>query len=79
MDTAKTMSQQEAYQVMFLNYPDVLDINTLSEILSISTNTAYKLLRSGAIQSLKVGRAFRIPKAHVLTYLGIINAEGDLS
>ena len=79
MDTIKTMSQQEAYQVMFREYPDVLDINTLSEILSISTNTAYKLLRTGAIQSLKVGRAFRIPKAHVLTYLGIINAGGDLS
>lgn len=79
MDSIKTMSQQEAYQVMFREYPDVLDINTLSEILSISTNTAYKLLRTGAIQSSKVGRAFRIPKVHVLTYLGIINTGGDLS
>lgn len=31
----------------------------------------YRILREGKILSLKVGRAYRIPKAHLFTYLCI--------
>ena len=43
----------------------------MCEILSISTKTGYRILREGKILSLKVGRAYRIPKAHLFTYLCI--------
>ena len=51
------------------DYPDVLNIDQMCEILSVSTKTGYALLKKGSIQHLKVGRSYRIPKAHLLTYL----------
>ena len=42
--------------------------NQMCEILSISTKTGYRILREGKILSLKVGRAYRIPKAHLFTF-----------
>ena len=50
---------------------DLLVIEQMCEILSISTKTGYRILREGKILSLKVGRAYRIPKAHLFTYLCI--------
>lgn len=40
-------------------------------IKTISTKTGYKLLKDGKIEYLKIGRAYRIPKAHILRYLKI--------
>ena len=37
--------------------------------LGISTKTGYHLLRENRIEHLKVGRSYRIPKAHLLAYL----------
>jgi len=63
------LKDREAYRLLFPNYPDVLDIQQLCEILGIGIKTAYKLLRRGEIAHLKVGRAYRIPKCHVIAYL----------
>lgn len=52
-------------------YPDVMSIEQMCEILSISTKTGYRILREGKICCLKVGRAYRIPKAHLFTFLCI--------
>lgn len=75
MNTEKTtvISQREAYRLMLKDYPDVMSIEQMCEILSVSTKTGYKLLKEGKICCLKVGRAYRIPKAHLLTYLCIGN------
>jgi len=37
--------------------------------LVISHNTAYELVRSGAIHSIRVGRNYRIPLESVIDYL----------
>ena len=58
-----------AYRVMLRDYPDVLNIDQMCEILSVSTKTGYAILKKGSVQHLKVGRSYRIPKAHLLTYL----------
>ncbi len=58
---------------MLKDYPDVMSIEQMCEILSVSTKTGYKLLKEGKICCLKVGRAYRIPKAHLFTYLCIGN------
>ena len=68
MNTASTISQRDAYKLM-LN--DVMSIEQMCEILSISTKTGYRILRDGKICCLKVGRAYRIPKAHLFTFLCI--------
>ena len=54
---------------MLRDYPDVLNIDQMCEILSVSTKTGYAILKKGSVQHLKVGRSYRIPKAHLLTYL----------
>ena len=43
------LKDREAYRLLFPNYPDVLDVPQLCEILSIGVKTAYKLLRNGEI------------------------------
>ena len=45
------------------------NVDQMCEILSVSTKTGYALLKKGSVQHLKVGRSYRIPKAHLLTYL----------
>lgn len=51
------------------NYPPVLCVKQVAEILSISHNTAYALVRSGQIHSIRVGRSYRIPLDAVIDYL----------
>ena len=60
-----------AYRLMLKDYPDVMDIGQMCEALGVSTKTGYKLLKDGKIEYLKIGRAYRIPKAHILRYLKI--------
>ena len=51
------MTLQEKLQ----KYPPVLSVKDLEEILRISHNTAYALVRSGQIHSVRTGRSYRIP------------------
>lgn len=66
---------QYAYNLFFKEYPDVLDVKQLSEILGVCEKTIIGLLNKQSIRSLKVGRAYRIPKLYLLQYLGIINSS----
>ena len=66
-----TISQRDAYRLMLKEYPDVMNIEQMCEVLGVSTKTGYRILRDRKICSLKVGRAYRIPKAHLFTYLSI--------
>jgi len=50
-------------------YPPVLCVRQVAEILLISHNTAYELVRSRQIHSVKVGRNYRIPLEAVIDYL----------
>ena len=53
----------------FENLPLVLHVKDLAEILSISQNTAYALVRSGQIRSIRTGRTYSIPKDALIEYL----------
>jgi len=59
----------------FRDYPDILDIGQMCELLGISTKTGYRLLRENKIEHLKVGRSYRIPKIHVLAYFNICSRQ----
>ena len=54
-NNATNISQREAYKLMLKDYPDVLNIDQMCEILSVSTKTGYKIIKSGSICCLKVG------------------------
>jgi len=55
---------------MFDEYPDILNIRQVSDILGISTKTAYKLVRE-EIESFNIGRAIRVPKIKLLLYMNL--------
>lgn len=63
------MSFGEVYDRVLREYPDILTVEEISQALGISTKTGYRLLRENKIEHLKVGRSYRIPKAHLLAYL----------
>ena len=65
------LTAKDAYPIMLREYPDVMNITQMCEVLGVSTKTGYQLLKNGNVICLKVGRTYRIPKAHVLTYLRI--------
>lgn len=70
-DRASKISQKEAYRIMLRDYPDIMNIEQVCQILNVSTKTGYKLIRDGQLCCLKVGRTYRIPKVHLFTYLCI--------
>lgn len=47
----------------------VYRVEDLMPLLNVGRNTAYELVRSGKIRSVKVGRGYRIPKSAVEKYL----------
>ena len=66
---------EESYNLFLKKYPDVLTTKDLQHILSVSSKTVFKLLHSGQIKSIKVGRNFRIPKIYLFQYLGLVSDE----
>lgn len=49
--------------------PLVLKVEDLMPVLNIGRNTAYQLVRSGRIASIRVGNLFRIPRHALLQFL----------
>ncbi len=74
MDKPNTISAR-TYKTILKNYPDVMNIEQMCEVLGISTKTGYRLLKEGQIESLKVGRSYRIPKVKILQYLNIDSSK----
>lgn len=52
-----------------------MNIEQMSQALGVSTKTGYDLLKSGKVACLRVGRAYRIPKVHLLTYMKVMEQE----
>lgn len=53
--------------------PLTLRVEDLMSILGIGRNTAYELIRCGAIRSIRVGKQLRIPKQAIIEYLSTTN------
>lgn len=54
---------------IFHDYPDIVNIKDLQKMLGIGRNKAYELLKTNQIQSIKIGRDYKIPKVYVIEYL----------
>ena len=64
----ETMKRKE-YMNMLKDYPDVLKIKDMCEVLGgISTKTGYKLLRENKIESIKVGREYCVSKISIVDF-----------
>ena len=64
-------SKESIYSQIFSEYPDVVTVTQLSDMLDTSTKTAYQLLRENKIEHFKIGRTYKIPKINVLKYMAI--------
>lgn len=51
------------------NHPRALKVEEMAQILSISRNSAYELVRSGRIRAIRVGRIYRIPESAMDEFL----------
>jgi len=49
--------------------PLVLTVEELMPVLCIGRNTAYDLVRSGQIQSLRIGHQIRIPREALIEFI----------
>ena len=62
------MSRNDTSNI-FKNYPDALTLCEFSKMLGISQKLASKLIRTGEIEAIKVGREYRIAKVNAIRYL----------
>ena len=63
------MKLKEIYTLMFPEYPDIVDVKQLQQMLGISRHLAYDLISDGYIHGVKIGNAFKIPKVNVIRYV----------
>lgn len=74
-----TLEQEQAYRLILQEFPDVLDIDEMCQVLKISTKTGYRLLKEKKIEGIKVGRSYRILKISVFIYLGLSVSSPELT
>ena len=55
--------------VSLRRYPDLLTVKDIQKILHIGRSTAYSLVQTGEIKTLKIGAVYRIPKAYLQDYI----------
>lgn len=65
------MGFTDVYRTVLKEFPDILTVEEMSRALGVSTKTGYKLIRENKIECIKVGRSYRIPKAHLLAFIRV--------
>lgn len=65
-------TKNKIYKSVFTDYPDIVTVEQMSEMLGISTKTAYRMLKNNVIEHFMIGRIYKIPKYHILTYLNLL-------
>ena len=66
------LKPDEAYKLLFSEYPDVVNIKQMCEMLGgIGEKTGYRLLHTGKIKYFTIGRSYRIPKIHIIDYVTV--------
>lgn len=55
--------------IIFANYPDVLNVEQMREILGIGRNLAYQLLINKKIKAKKLGHNWIIAKSNLISFV----------
>lgn len=55
--------------LLLSNCPDVLTVMEAAEVLRVGRSTMYKLVGSGEVQCVKIGRKVLIPRKYLQNYL----------
>ncbi len=56
-------------QNIFIDFKDVVKVKDLQKMLGIGRNTAYELIATNKIKSIKSGNLILIPKQNVIDFL----------
>ena len=56
-------------QELFTNYPDILSVQQLMELLQIGKVLAYKPIESKKFKAIKIGREYKILKNSVIDFI----------
>ena len=68
-DTSELLVDTRPVYSSLDDLPLIMRVEELMPILRIGRNTAYELVRSGQIKSIKIGRQLRVPKQAIMGYL----------
>ena len=55
---------------LFEEYPAILNISDVAEILGVTPNTVRKLVKTNCLHAVKVGKRYKVTKNKLLAYLG---------
>ena len=66
------------YEVMFTEYPDIVNVAQVQSMLNVSRHLAYSLINDGYIPGMKIGNAYRVPKINVINY-ALSNGNAPIS
>ena len=57
------------YAELLKDYPDVLNVQDVCNVLKISKATIHRQIKSGKLKCIAVGCSLRIPKSFLIEYL----------
>ncbi len=60
---------KDMYRMMFPNYPDVVTVKEVSEMLHLSTKKVYQLVKANRIERIPCGRIIKITKTAVISFV----------
>lgn len=53
-------------------YPAILNVTDVAEILGVSPNTIRKLIKDNGLPAIKIGKSYKVTRNKLLIYLGEI-------
>lgn len=59
----------DVYHTMFADYPDIVGVDQLCEMLGLKYKTVCKFVREGKIPRMPDGRKIRVAKIEVINYI----------
>lgn len=59
----------DVYHTMFADYPDIVGVDQLCEMLNLKYKTVCKFVREGKIPRMPDGRKIRVAKIEVINYV----------
>lgn len=62
-------AEDDVYRTMFADYPDIVDVDQLCEMLDLKYKTVCKFVREGKIPRMPDGRKIRVAKIEVINYV----------
>ena len=62
-------AEDDIYRTMFADYPDIVGVDQLCEMLDLKYKTVCKFVREGKIPRMPDGRKIRVAKIEVINYV----------